>query len=312
MLAAHTRVASPGELHIFSRYAKQWIQIWESQLGWQWTHDEDRTPTEFQGLPSVITEDEFDALITRMVDELHQQILAMKPFATTLLLKDPNASVHVDLVTRYVDQPKFIHLVRDGRDVADSLMAASKAWGRGWAPSSVRRGASMWRRHVEAARAARSSGRPYVEVRYEDLLSAEGPRLLSQLFSFCEVDTSPELCSEIYRAFEFNQMAAKGLPPESLVWRRELASRPIPTPVAPSFFRTGTSGAWGDWGQRAIWEFDSVAGDLLLELGYAEPGWVDVGSMRRLSYLLLRLGRSGVSDALRALRSLTRKHLPLD
>ena len=75
---------------------------------------------------------------------------------------------HMDVVDAVFGRPRIVYVVRDGRDVALSLLQV-KAWG----PRSVYGAARRWRDAVESFRhhaAAHLQGR-LLQIRYEDLLA---------------------------------------------------------------------------------------------------------------------------------------------
>ncbi|HEX8085054.1 MAG TPA: sulfotransferase [Solirubrobacteraceae bacterium] len=76
---------------------------------------------------------------------------------------------------------RFVHIVRDGRDVCRSVVAAA------FGPRNLVTAAAWWRGHVAAGRAdgARLGPKAYLEVRYEDLL-AEPEEVMRGVVAFVE------------------------------------------------------------------------------------------------------------------------------
>jgi hypothetical protein len=73
---------------------------------------------------------------------------------------------HIDELDRLFPDAVFIHVVRDGRDVAQSVVERSAEW-----PNTIGEAAILWRRNVvRGRRLGASLGDRYVEVRYEDLI----------------------------------------------------------------------------------------------------------------------------------------------
>jgi hypothetical protein len=70
---------------------------------------------------------------------------------------------HVELIAELYPDARVVHIIRDGRDVARSLI--SQRWG----PETVADAAAEWRESVLAGRRGAHDG--YLEVRYEDLLA---------------------------------------------------------------------------------------------------------------------------------------------
>lgn len=96
--------------------------------------------------------------------------------------KTPMHVLHLRRLARMFPEARFVHLVRDGRDVA--LSYRSVAWG----PSTVEDAALLWRRRVGAGRRAGRRLGPgrYREVRYEDLV-AEPERVARELCAFLDL-----------------------------------------------------------------------------------------------------------------------------
>jgi hypothetical protein len=163
--------------------------------------------------------------------------------------KTPLYMQYLPLLERLFPAARFVHLVRDGRDAAVSYLAVPEGimtagWGH---PRDAEGFACLWRTEIEDARALGGRvGERYLELRYEDLVSA------------------PE--SALRRVCDF-----AGLPYEEAmldyVGRSDSASKPhqqrlnqAPTPNVRDW--RVEMGA-GD--RRA---FDAIAGDVLAALGY--------------------------------------------
>jgi hypothetical protein len=296
MLGSHPAIATPQELDLMSRYVAPWRQTWESQLP---ASAADWHRHRYKGLPSILTEEVFDGVITDAVARIYEEVLAAKPGATTVLEKVPGYGEHAALILRHVPNARFVHLIRDGRDVVASLQRAATGWGRGWAPSSAQRGAWVWRTNVENGRAAGRLTPSYLELRYEALTSAEGPALLQQAFSFCGIELSS---AEARQTFERFALTAGGPPPpSSIVWGGEVRQRIGSSSAAEpeGFFGEGRHGSWQTGlGAFDRWSFDHEAGTLLRELDYeTDSQWTSAGIWR-----VLGPGRLAFATALRRLR----------
>lgn len=266
MLGSHPGIASPQETDLISAYAAPLYGAWGQQLP---APSEDWTVRRHRGLPAVFTQEEFDAHVRRFVDGVYAAVLDRKPDATVLLEKNPINSFHVNTILRLSPQARFVHLLRDGRDVAVSLMRVSAGWGRWWAPSHVADAATIWRRHVEAARTAAEASGAYMEVSYEDLRSPNGADHLRRVLGFCGVEASPRTARSLYAE---HSIRSAGETSGGIVWGGEVSAHGITEPREPDGF-VG-HGAVGGWThelspqQRRL--FDRVAGALLVELGYAD------------------------------------------
>ncbi len=125
-----------------------------------------------------------------------------------LVAKEP---IDVRAAAVLFPRARFLHVIRDGRDVALSMRRASESWdpkmGRGL-PMSFR--AEAWRRQVENIRAHRDVlGDRYLEVRYEEM-RRDVTGVLRGLFGFAEVPYDDALLREIAAATEVSSYDEAG------------------------------------------------------------------------------------------------------
>jgi hypothetical protein len=277
LLGAHPDVVTSQETDLFDHYVRPLRERWDAQLpgdeeAWQ--------RARHKGLPAVLTEMEFDQLVADLVERVHGATAALKPGAHVLLEKVPAYGRHGALILRYVPHARFIHVVRDGRDVTCSLVRAGRGWGSAWAPAGVERAAEVWRDFVVASRGIRELTEHYTEVRYEDLVGDDGPAEVERLLAFCGVEARSAEAAEIHAA------ASAGA--SALVWGGEVARRLEGAPDEPAGF--AGEGGVGTWQrelsrhQRVLVE--RVAGRLLAELRYTTPGWTGVGRLGTAARLL--------------------------
>ena len=141
--------------------------------------------------------------------------------------KTPVYVLHIDRLAALFPESVFVHLVRDGRDVACSFLEL------GWA-DSIEEAALHWRRRVTAGRRAGHklpAGR-YVEMRYEDLVDSPEQALRrmcdAAALPFDEAMLDPSAgAAELVRTTahpEYHRHLA--LPPTAGLrdWRRQLDS----------------------------------------------------------------------------------------
>jgi hypothetical protein len=83
-------------------------------------------------------------------------------------------------------EARFVHLIRDGRDVALSIR------GLGLAPEGAAEAAAWWRDRVSHARALAPLVNHYLEVRFEDLVQ-EPERTLNRVCEFIELPWDPRM-----------------------------------------------------------------------------------------------------------------------
>jgi Sulfotransferase family len=280
LLGAHPGIATPQETDLLDLYVASWLKSWQLQLA-----SSLEPGHRARGLPTVLTEEQFLNIIRGVLDKVYGTVLEHKPGATVVLDKNPYHSYHVAQALRLLPQAGLIHLIRDGRDVACSLMrAAERKWGRGWAPTHVDGAAALWRNMVETVRAG--AGDRYVEVRYEELCAGDPPQALVRLYGFCGIDADEALARAALDRFDLDRLRSTPAAeqPSSIVWAGEAVASLGGPPAEPEGFVGG--GGAGGWAERFSpydrWLFDRVAGDLLLDLGY-EPdrSWVGIGTAGR-------------------------------
>ena len=109
--------------------------------------------------------------------------------------KTPNYALDVATLAEIFPRSRFVHLVRDGRDVALSLLQMP------WWPNTLSEAAQVWSHWTRAARRdgrALGPGR-YVEVRYEDLVE-EPERELRKICELAGLAYEPAMLSYPKRA----------------------------------------------------------------------------------------------------------------
>lgn len=282
MLGAHRQIATPQETDLFSRYVGPLAEAWAWQLRGT---PQDWAARRYKGLPGVLDTEEFSALVREVIDRMIDGVSAQAPKATVVLEKSPAHSLCADVVAEYASQTRIIHLVRDGRDVAESLVAASGAWGRGWAPGDLRAASATWVRHCQGGRRYRLIGFLYREVRYESLVAGD-PTVLPELFEFLGVDVDHDECAAIRDSFSLDRMR-RGEGTDPILIGGEFATHARDRAEPDGFFGEGGSGGWREtWGPRDRLLFQAVAGAHLEHLGYERNGrWA--GSVARTSAYLL-------------------------
>jgi hypothetical protein len=209
-------------------------------------------------------------------------LYAAKSGKTRYADKTPLNALMIEPLAESFPESRFVHIIRDGRDVALSLM--DRRFGQG----HIMEAARYWRRRVTRGRAAGRRIGPgrYREVRYEGLL--EDPER-----------TVRELCEFIELPFEAVMLR---------YYDREQVFDPRPGAArnpSEKFHLPPTKGL-RDWrtqlSKGTLVQFEVAAGDLLDELGYGRgveriPLWTTIGA---------RIRGTGI-DARLAARRLRRK-----
>lgn len=212
--------------------------------------------------PEIDRDDEiwlFDALVARMFDKATQ-----KPGVRAVGDKTPNVAEHLAWFQERVPHAKFIHVIRDGRDVAVSGWHHLRRTSTGSAGNALDKrmafrdyalmAAQVWRDTIARSRAAAAlmPGR-YFEVRYEDL--QEHPdAALDAMLRFLDVSNDPALRATCIAESSFAAVTG---------------GRAAGQEEAKAFLRKGVSGDWRNWFDPELnAAFVSIAGSLLTGLGY--------------------------------------------
>jgi hypothetical protein len=161
--------------------------------------------------------------------------------------KMPAYVLHVAALASTFPEARFVHIIRDGRDVALSVMAIP---GEPQDPVAL---AIDWRRRVTAGRrdGARLGAPRYHEVRYEQLV-AEPADVVSGLCRFLDLDYE----ADMLRFFEQRDSVPAKV-------RANPRHARLAEPLS-----TGTRSWRTDMAAGDVARFEAVAGELLDELGY--------------------------------------------
>lgn len=161
--------------------------------------------------------------------------------------KTPGYVSHLPSLAALFPEARFVHIIRDGRDVALSYLDVS------FGPDTVERAAIHWARMVERGRRAGARLGPdrYIEVRYEDLLDDPNTTVRA-LCAFIDLEFHPHMLRYPDRAASVASGSAfpeahgrLALPPTKGLrdWRHQMPRRDVAA-------------------------FELLAGDLLADLGY--------------------------------------------
>jgi hypothetical protein len=185
--------------------------------------------------------------------------------------KTPGYVAEIPTLHELFPDAKVVHIYRDGRDVALSWIRARSG------PGNVYAAARDWCRLVTIGRRAGEALPPdsYAEVQYEALVSRPE-------------QTMRELCAFLDEPFSEDVLRPTSPPPLDL--RRTLrGNQHQPPPASRDKIVSSNAGGWRSAmpaGDRAVVE--SIAGDLLGELGYETEGLAR--QVRRGERLSWRLG----------------------
>ena len=161
----------------------------------------------------------------------------------------------------YLPEARFIHLIRDGRDVALSVLKQT------WGPQSIEAAAEKWRTRVNRGRSQAPYLGFYMEVKFEDLV-LHTERELRRICEFIELPFDEGMLGYHETAEQRLQEKARALPRahgEAQSAEKRLASH-------AKTFEPPNPEMIGTWKRRMSPEdraaYEALAGDLLAELGY--------------------------------------------
>jgi Sulfotransferase family len=213
-------------------------------------------PPGHSGLGRSFTRD----VVVQGVREFVTTLLArgLEPQHRFLVEKSPSHVMTMPLIREILPEARFVHVLRDGRDVSVSVRAAARTWAPRWRETfgrSIQASAWAWKQTIRRVRRdGPGLGDCLLEMRYEDI-KADPTSGLARLFDHCRVPWDRELLDQIVSRTDFDTHYHS----------------------SESGFRRG--GRVGDWRthfsvlDRLV--FNLTAGDTLIDTGY-EPDrrWV--------------------------------------
>ena len=264
MIGAHPAIATGQESQLFIKYLQPFMDSFRKEL-----HYPETEKARKHGVSSYISEGELVGQFRRLGDFIYGKAIDGKPGAVVFMDKLTNNRFDNQLLWACYPEASFIHLIRDGRDVTSSMLAAGKSWGGSWAPDSAHVCASEWVDAIQHCRQNRPSDIRYLEVRYESLLD-EGPGQLARIFDFIGASCNDEWIAETYRRFTFDKLKSGDYDRDVLQNPGEATASGTSGLAEPSgFFRKGKSGDWQEsLSPKQLQEVYWAAGTLLNELGY--------------------------------------------
>jgi hypothetical protein len=183
--------------------------------------------------------------------------------------KTPGYVKHIPLLAKLFPEASFIHIIRDGRDVALAYIERDE-----WGPRTVAEAALYWDARVREGRTAGEqlgSGR-YHEIKYEDLV--EHPEeVLRQICRFLGLDFEPSMLSFHEQGDRFAATTA--------------------TPDAFTKLALPVTKGLRDWRAQMdradVALFEALSGDLIEDLGYGHADVV-LSASTRVKALIARVG----------------------
>ncbi|MDQ2675442.1 MAG: sulfotransferase, partial [Actinomycetota bacterium] len=193
MLDAHPQMAMPPETHFFESVlaASGRLRFGPEQALLAIREDPRRRWNDFG-----ITEDElldrFEAIEPFNVSDALRAFYALyaeKQGKPRWGDKTPTYVKTMRRIQRALPEARFIHVIRDGRDV--TLSNNKRMLERGHRdPLPAETSAARWRKRIETARADSAHLDAYLEIRYEDLVADTEPAL-RRVCDYLELDFDP-------------------------------------------------------------------------------------------------------------------------
>jgi hypothetical protein len=214
---------------------------------------------------TFVPRDAFLDSIREFADRMFEENLrVISPNARYLIERTPWHVYHLDLIADVYPDAPIVHIIRDGRDVARSLLS------KGWGPQTMEAAAEEWRSSVAAGRSAGSALPRYVEVFYERVLTDPEAEIRS-LYRRLGLEVGPETLEqavlEARSAFNVDPVFPKI---GSGKWRTALTTADLRT-------------------------FERIAGPLLEELGYEREPPPRGGVRERIAAATSRAWRRAVA-----------------
>ncbi len=217
MLDAHSQVAIPFETMVLIEFAEKVKGTYNDLKS---INDRERFTKDilktrcFRSWTPRVSFDEVDLSgcydFGDIIDKIFT-VYATKVGKTIWGEKSPTYESHLYLLNQYFPTSRFINLIRDGRDVTESLMRQK------WGPNSFLQAFDHW---FQLVRCSRKMGRMlptdrYLEIRYEDLV-CNTVEVMQRVCEFLEIPF------EIGMLHNFNKNLNVKIPKESLQYHKNL------------------------------------------------------------------------------------------
>ena len=189
--------------------------------------------------------------------------------------KTPRYVTKMPMIQRALPEARFVHVIRDGRDVALSVLDRTV---RELTAADV---AQRWKRKIRRAQRTAPKLKHYTEVRYEDLI-LDTEAQLRRICKFIELPWDDALLSYYERSADRLEEMKRELPAQghqrTLTVEQRMATHAMTTKPPDADRVQRWKRQMPDSDRDA---FESVAGELLTELGYetgVRGGAEDAGS----------------------------------
>lgn len=227
LLASHPKVHSGVESRLFAGYIGSQLRSAKRDFRRDPGSPNDKPPT---GLSNYLSETEFRVILRDYMLKLIEPMVGNLAPDEIFVEKTPEHSLFIHEIIEMLPQCRIVHILRDGRDVVSSLLAASRSWGSRWAPKSSRGAARFWVNHVETVRRL-SEDIPSVqfyELRYEDL-TRQTEQVLRDISKFLRIDWDDGVLANAVEKSKAQARNASGKPDRFIrkgkpgSWKKDLS-----------------------------------------------------------------------------------------
>jgi len=269
LLASHPQVSTGQESFLFYKYVGPQLRAWREELRRASSGD----PSAGRGgvgLSCYFREEEFAAVLRSYMLRLLEPMIGNLQPSELFVEKSPQHALFIPEIKQLLPDSRVIHIMRDPRDVAASLMAASRSWGSEWAPRRPHRAARMWTQHVRAVRedAKDLPASEYCELKYEELWAAP-EATLKKVSDFLGLEWTGNTLQDAVTANRAEAVRSGGGTPLRVYG--EVAKRIGSVVREPAdFVRSGRPGGWkhdlSPWERLVVW---FIARKTMREVGYS-------------------------------------------
>jgi hypothetical protein len=263
MLDAHPELAIPGETHFLPKLIKRCERgrvdadeladlVIEHKRWGDFHLDGDQLQARWRALDPLTAADAIRAFYL---------LYASKQGKRRYGDKTPGYIKEMPRIQRVLPEVRFVHIIRDGRDVALSHLRMN------WGPSTVAESAELWVQRITKARRQAPRINHYTEVNFEDLV-ADTEGVLRRVCDFVELDFDPAMLDYHERAEQRLREKERDLPRRNRP-TQTAAARMDSHRLASEPPRSDRIGMWRErMSPDEIADYERIAGPLLRELGY--------------------------------------------
>jgi hypothetical protein len=176
--------------------------------------------------------------------------------------KTPTYGTALDRIASLLPEARFIHIIRDGRDV---MLSVRSLWFR--PGDSVEACAEDWTARLERTRALGAQVSSYLEIQYEALVMYP-EQTLREVCRFLDLDFAPQMLTYHVKArAQFDELQARYAGDSEVL--ASMAERVANHRFVMEPPRLDRIGRWKrELGEAELMRFEAVAGEWLDRLGY--------------------------------------------